>query len=158
VSARRSVKAAIDLLAWLRAEGLDLETVGQRDVGRWLEGVPTTQQYTRDLVLWAVRTKRAANISIPARHKTAPSQALDEDERKEIAHRLLHDDRLDARDRVGGLLNLLCAQPFSVIIRLTVDPVVVREERVILLLGKEPLEPSPDLAMTSWRYRDQRRR
>jgi hypothetical protein len=45
-----------------------------------------------------------------------------------------------------------------VIIRLTVDPVVVREERVILLLGKEPLEPSPDLAMTSWRYRDQRRR
>ncbi|WP_220297222.1 hypothetical protein [Streptomyces sp. MBT84] len=47
---------------------------------------------------------------------------------------------LDARDRVAGLLSLLYAQPFSVIIRLTADHVVVREKTVFLRLGKEPLE------------------
>ncbi|BAC67866.1 MULTISPECIES: hypothetical protein [Streptomyces] len=145
VSARRSVKAAVGFLAWLRAEGLNLEAVGQRDLDRWLEGGPTTRQYARDLVLWAVRTKRATNISIPARLKNSPTQALDEDERREIAHRLLGDDQLDARDRVAGLLSLLYAQPFSVIIRLTADHVVVREKSVLLRLGKEPLELSPEL-------------
>ncbi|WP_405748260.1 hypothetical protein [Streptomyces canus] len=145
VSVRRSVKAAIVFLAWLRTEGLNLETVGQGDLDRWLADGPTTRQYARDLVLWAVRTKRATNISIPARLKNSPTQALDEDERREISHRLLGDDRLDARDRVAGLLNLLYAQPFSVIIRLTADHVVVREKNVLLHLGKELLELRPEL-------------
>ncbi|MFG3274495.1 hypothetical protein [Streptomyces luteogriseus] len=144
-SARRSIKAAIDFLAWLRAENLSLETVRQRDVDRWLDGVPSTLQCARDLVLWAVRTKRASDISIPARLKNTPTSALDEDERREIALRLLSDDQLDTRDRVAGLLNLLYAQPFSLIIRLTTDHVIVRGQTVLLRLGKEPLELSPEL-------------
>ncbi|MBK3579697.1 hypothetical protein JHN63_39075 [Streptomyces sp. MBT65] len=60
--------------------------------------------------------------------KSSPTQALDEDERREIAYRLLCDDHLDTRDRAVGLLNYLYAQPSSLIIRLTADHVVVREK------------------------------
>ncbi|MFI0538165.1 hypothetical protein ACH3VS_04670 [Streptomyces sp. WSLK1-3] len=144
-AARRSVSAGIAFLTWLRVEGLTLETVDQRDVDRWLEGVPATAHYARDLVLWAVRNRRARNIIIPARLKNSPTPALDSDERRSMANRLLDDDRLDARDRVAGLLNLLYAQPFSTIIRLTTEHVRTHGQAVHLTLGKEPLELPPEL-------------
>ncbi len=49
-------------------------------------------------------------------------------------------------NRVAGLLSLLYAQPFSVIIRLTADHVVVREKTVFLRLVRSLLSYSPNWA------------
>jgi hypothetical protein len=144
-SARRSVKAAIDLLAWLRHNGLTLATVDQRDLDRWLDGLPTTLQCARDLVLWAVRTGRAHNISIPPRSKGTPTEALDEDKRSDTANRLLDDQEVNPYDRVAGLLTLLYAQPTSTIVQLTINQVVERDGTVLLSLGLEPLELPTEL-------------
>jgi hypothetical protein len=56
----------------------------------------------------------------------------------------LHDDEVDLRDRVAGLLILIYAQPLTRILGLTVHDVVIDEDRVCIRLGREPVElPEP---------------
>ncbi|WP_282695234.1 hypothetical protein [Streptomyces sp. CC208A] len=72
------------------------------------------------------------------------SRPHDEDERWEVARRLLNDTSIPAADRVAGLLVLLYAQTASTIIRLTTDRVTRDDDHVLVHLGDRPIRlPAP---------------
>lgn len=75
---------------------------------------------------------------------TGPAGPHDQDERWEVARRLLNDPSIPTEDRVAGLLVLLYAQTASSIHRLTTDRVTRDEDHVLIHLGDRPIRlPAP---------------
>jgi hypothetical protein len=62
-----------------------------------------------------------------------------------LARRLLHDDSLDAGDRVAGTLVVLYAQPVARIARLRRSDITDQDGRLFLRLGRERLLMPPPL-------------
>jgi hypothetical protein len=111
---RGSLRAAIQLLAWLRSSGRTLAGCRQANIDRWLASGSRTRHNARDFLCWTV------------------------------ARRLLCDTDLDPADRVAGLLVLCYAQPATTISRLTLDRITHDPGGVHLLLGSSPaLLPNP---------------
>jgi hypothetical protein len=76
---------------------------------------------------------------------------LDDQDRWDIARRLLRDDSLKSEDRLAGLLVLLYAQHTTVISRMTIDQIQAGGDTVRLSLGRVPVqlpEPAATLART----------
>jgi len=90
-------------------------------------------------VRWAVRHGHARELTFGADRWTGPTGALDTEKRWDDARRLLHDDTLQTRDRIAGLLLVLYAQCIATISRLTVDHIRLAEDRVEITLGSSPV-------------------
>ena len=143
------VRAAVVLLDWLTAQHLSLATCRQADLERWLAGSEASHRYhAGHFVRWATRN-RLATLSFPATRWHGPMRALDEQARWDAARRLLHDDTLNARDRLAGLLVLLYAQPVARISRLTTGHVTIDGTTVRIRLGPAPITlPGPVADLT----------
>ena len=146
---RQQVRAAIGLLDWLRARGLTLATCGQGDLDAWLASADVSRRAeTGHFVRWAISQRLNASLQFAATRWTGPSGPLDQEERWRQARRLLHDDTLDAGDRVAGLLLLLYAQQVSTISRLAIDDIDTSDDAVTLRLGSVPVVlPEPLAAL-----------
>jgi len=146
---QQQVRGAVALLDWLDSRDLTLGTCGQADLDEWLSGSGNSR--SRDaghFVRWAAR-QRLTPVSIPAVRWQGPVQALDDEARWDAARRLLHDDTINARDRLAGLLVLLYAQPVARVARLTTGHVTVTGATVRIRLGTAPVtlpEPVAGLA------------
>ena len=158
------VRAAVVLLDWLTAQHMSLATCRQADLERWLAGSEASHRYhAGHFVRWATRN-RLATLSFPATRWHGPMRALDDQARWDAARRLLHDDTLNARDRLAGLLVLLYAQPVARISRLTTGHVTTDGTTVRIRLGPAPITlpgPVADLTrqlLTQPRARHHRRR
>jgi hypothetical protein len=147
---RQQVRAAIALLDWLSAEHLTLATCHQGDLERWLsrsEGV--NHHHPGNFVRWATK-QSLTDLVFPTTRWQGPASAPDDRARWETVRRLLHDDTLDTRDRVAGLLVLLYAQKTTAIIRLTTDRLDTAGGTVRLRLGSVPIvlpDPLADLVL-----------
>jgi site-specific recombinase XerC len=96
---------------------------------------------------------------LQAAPRTARSHAevMSDRARVDVVRRLLGDQRIDLRDRVGGCLLLIYAQPLTRIVGLTVDQVTVTGDQVTIALGNGPLElPEPLAQLTATLVRDRR--
>jgi hypothetical protein len=146
---RQQVRGAVALLDWLDSRDLTPGTCGQADLDEWLSGSGNSR--SRDaghFVRWAAR-QRLTSVSIPAVRWRGPVQALDDEARWDAARRLLHDDMINARERLAGLLVLLYAQPVARVARLTTSHVTVSGATVQIRLGTAPItlpEPGAGLA------------
>ena len=146
---QQQVRGAVALLDWLDSRDLTLGTCGQADLDEWLSGSGNSR--SRDaghFVRWAAR-QRLTPVSIPAVRWQGPVRALDDEARWDAARRLLHDDTVNARDRLAGLLVLLYAQPVARVARLTTSHVTVSGATVQIRLGTAPItlpEPVAGLA------------
>lgn len=69
---------------------------------------------------------------------------LDEDERRALLTRFLHDETIETRDRVAGFLLAGLGQPLTRIVVLTVDHVPT-DHPTRLFLGTSPLQMPPPL-------------
>ncbi len=138
------MRAAVELALWTDSRGLTLATLHQHDLDRWLEERSSATRRIRDFLTWAARGGVMARLTLP---RSEPRRHVDQqptDERLATIRRVLHDDTLDLRDRVGGLLILLFAQPVSRVLVLTVDDIATDGQRVTIRLGREPVElPTP---------------
>jgi hypothetical protein len=141
---RQHTRAAIGLLDWLGARDLTLATCRQADLDRWLSrGDARNRQEAGHFVRWAAK-QRLATLTFPAIRWQGPSQPLDEQARWDTARRLLHDDTLNTRDRLAGLLVLLYAQKTAVISRLTTSHIDGTDSQMRLRLGPAPITlPDP---------------
>lgn len=146
---QQQVRAAVDLLDWLGSRNLTLSTCGQADLDEWLSGSGAARRYDAGhFVRWAAR-QRLTSASIPAVRWQGPVRALDDEARWDAARRLLHDEELNARDRLAGLLVLLYAQPVARVARLTASQVTVSGDTAQIRLGTAPIllpEPVAGLA------------
>ncbi|WP_435603447.1 hypothetical protein [Streptomyces sp. bgisy130] len=142
---RRNVRSAITLLAWLHDSGATLATCTQAHLNDWALTGKKDWYSARTMVGWAVNAGHARRVEVPRRPRNdAVSPPLDADERWKATRRLLHDDAVDLRDRVAGLLLLLYAQPMTAIVRLNTDHLVVTADATNLVLAELPLHlPDP---------------
>ena len=138
------MRAAVELALWAGNGGLTLDTLHQHDLDRWLDERTSATLRIRDFLTWAARGGAMAPLTLP---RSQPRGHVDQeptDERLATIRRLLHDDTIDLRDRVGGLLVLLFAQPVSRVLALTVDDIATYGQRLTIRLGREPVElPAP---------------
>jgi hypothetical protein len=145
---RQHTRAAIGLLDWLGAQDLTLETCRQADLDRWLSRSDArNRQEAGHFVRWAAK-QRLTKLTFPAIRWQGPSQPLDDQARWDTARRLLHDDTLNTRDRLAGLLVLLYAQKTAAISRLTTSNIDTTDNRMRLRLGPAPItlpDPLADL-------------
>ncbi len=144
VTVQQHVRAAITVLDWLDVHDLELGTAAQGELEAWLAGEHATHRREAGHFIRAKRNK-LTSLEFAATKWDGPTGALDAEQRWAQARRLLHDDTVKADDRVAGLLVLLYAQRATTIARLTLDHVHVDDEqRVLLRLGREPIQlPEP---------------
>jgi hypothetical protein len=140
--ARNSIRAAADLLAWLRQHGLTLAACGQGDIDAWLATGPAASQ-ARHFLAWAAARGHCGKLAIPAPARTT-GPGLADDLRWALAARLLHDDALEPTDRVAGCLLLLYGQQLSRIAVMTKGQVIRRGSEVLIRLGEHDVPlPGP---------------
>lgn len=146
---RQRVRAAAALLDWLTACNLTLASCRQADLDRWLATSTTShRQQVAGFVRWAAK-QGLCDLLAPALRWQGPTRALDDQARWQAAHRLVHDDTVNTRDRLAGLLVLLYAQHTAAITRLTTDDVDTDGATVRLRLGPTPVtlpDPVAELA------------
>jgi hypothetical protein len=140
--ARNNVRAAVNLLEWLRSRGTVLAVVSQADIDQWVRTGPSAV-LARDFLSWAAKRGycRRMEIPVPAR---ATGPAISHDERWALISRLLSDTTIDPTDRVAGCLLLLYGQPLSRIAAMTTSQVTRRKDETFLLLGRHEVPvPGP---------------
>lgn len=139
VAVQRNISAAITLLDWLTAHGLDLATASQGDLDNWLISTNASARIDAgNFVRWAKRNK-LTTVTFAATKWDGPRGTIDSETRWAHARQLLHDHNTKAEDRVAGLLVLLYAQSTTSISQLTLDHVHTDEHEVRLRLGREPI-------------------
>ncbi|WP_235441346.1 site-specific integrase [Streptomyces sp. Mg1] len=144
--AQAQIAKAVAFLTWIKEQGETLATCRQSVVDLWLTSENHQGPYDAGpFVRWAVRSKFAPGISIPARPRRIFHRPLDADERWATARRLLNDDSIETRDRVAGLMVLLYGQYPARTCRLTTAHVIHDETGVALRLNRTPLRLPPPL-------------
>jgi hypothetical protein len=139
-----AVAAATNLLQWLADHDTNLRTCTQPDIDNWQPTVPDAHR-ARPFIAYALRSKAAANITIPAPRLERLTTTLPDDDRWTLVRRLLTDTALHTVDRIAGTLVLLYAQPLTRITQLRTDHVTKTDKSIVLLLGSKPLDIPPPL-------------
>ena len=140
--ARNNIRAAVNLLAWLRDRGTMLADAGHADIDQWLRTGPSAV-LARDFLSWASSRGYCRRLEIPVPSR-ATGAAISQDQRWTLAARLLNDTALDPTDRVAGCLLLLYGQPLSRIAVMTTSQVACRGDDTFLSLGRhDVLIPGP---------------
>jgi hypothetical protein len=129
----RNVRAAASFLAWLHSRGRALASCQQADVDAWLATSPAACQ-VRDFLSWAAAHGHCQEITLSGQVR-ASGAAASQDERWELAARLLHDDTLDPTDRAAGCMVLRYGQQLSRIAAMTTSQVTSRGGTVHIRFG-----------------------
>lgn len=141
---RQRLRFAIAFLDALADRRLTLATAAQPNLEAWLTSDAATGRHELgEFIRWASVNKLTA-LTLPSTTWSGPATAIQAQERWDQARRLLHDQTLDAADRVAGLLVLLYAQRAAGIARLSLDHLDFTPDATRLRLGPEPVAlPSP---------------
>ncbi|GCB00037.1 hypothetical protein NCCNTM_36710 [Mycolicibacterium sp. NCC-Tsukiji] len=143
-SVRQRTHAAVAFLDWLTEHQITLGSCQQADLDRWLtDATATHRQAAGHFIRWAHKNK-LTSVRIGAHRWMGPTRPLDDQNRWNIARRLLHDDSLKPDDRLAGLLILLYAQTPAAICRMTTVDFELDSDPVRLHLGSSPIHlPEP---------------
>jgi hypothetical protein len=159
VNSIRLVRAAVELSAWATAHGMTLAQLHQEDLDRWIDEGSSTTAHIRPFLKWAARGRLIAPLQAAPRTPRGHAEAMPDQARVDVVRRLLRDQTIDLRDRVGGCLLLIYAQPLTRIVRLTADQVTATGDQVTIALGNGPLElPEPLAQLTATLARTRRAR
>jgi hypothetical protein len=139
--AHRNVRAAASFLAWLHGRGRALAGCQQADVDAWLATSPAACQ-VRDFLSWAAAHGHCQDFTLPGRVR-ASGAAASQQQRWELAARLLNDDTLDPTDRAAGCMVLLYGQQLSRIAAMTTSQVTSRGDTVHIRFGDHDV-PVPE--------------
>jgi len=155
----RLVRAAVELSAWATAHGLTLAELRQEDLDRWIYEGSSTTAHIRPFLKWAARGRLIAPLQAAPRTARGHAEVMSDQARVGVVRRLLRDPTIDLRDRVGGCLLLVYAQPLTRIVGLTVDQVTVAGDQVTIAPGNGTLElPEPLAQLTATLARTRRAR
>jgi hypothetical protein len=133
--ARAQIAHAHEFLLHLTAHQTPLEDATQRDVDRWLAA--GSGRHLSVFLDWAAKHRHAPPLTVPAARAGGVLATVDPQARWTLARRLLHDDSLDAADRVAGALVVLYAQPVARIARLQTTDVTADDDAVYLRLAED---------------------
>lgn len=135
-NAKATFSQGAAFLRWLHDQQLSLSECGAADLDRWLAPGTRARVGARPLLVWAAE-RGVTDLEPPKHERRAAPAANDGEARWEHARRLLHDDAVDAADRVVGSLVVLYAQPLTRIAKLRIDDVVEIDGDVHVSFGKD---------------------
>lgn len=146
--ARSRICAALGLLRWLDQQNLNLATVRQDHIDRWLTTGRAESTYpARDFLAWARQRRLASDIMIPKKQPRTTLAPITEDERWQQLRRCLHDTALPTPVRAGGALVLLYGLPVSRVTALRHDDIHTdTKRRTWLQFGGHRLRMPPAVA------------
>lgn len=146
-SARRTIRRAIEFLAFARAHGRTLGECSQADVDVWLTG-PPARRHVHDFLVWAHRQRLCPPLHVPQRTQAWPARQVAPGELRALVGRLLTDADLRVADRVAGLFVACYAQTPARIARLTIDHVTITNDTVTVRFGRDDVAlPAPVAAL-----------
>ncbi|UKY47807.1 hypothetical protein [Streptomyces inhibens] len=116
---RSQVQAALDFLSWLDDEGLDLSSLAQEHLDRWLATRPARYDTLHAFIRWATARHLTGPLTLPSRPRSSASHFLTETAYEQQLRRCLNDETLQRELRIAGALICLYALPVSRIIELT---------------------------------------
>lgn len=149
LNAKQSTTVAIAFLAWLDQRGAALEIVTQHDLDAWFATGPSTRKHAVRFLYWAQDQRLLRNVQVRA-PSTGNGPALGPTQRLEHLRRVLLDRAMQPAHRLVAVLVLLFGQSLSKIVRLTLDDVIVNDDRVLLRLGGDGVElPEPVAALVT---------
>ena len=123
-------------LCWLHDQQLSLSQCGEADLDRWLAPGTRARTGVRSLLVWAA--ERGLTELEPPKHEARALPAPTDGESRWVhARRLLHDEAVDAADRVVGSLVVLYAQPLTRIARLRLEDIVEVDGDIHVSFGKD---------------------
>lgn len=143
-AARKYLRQARLFLTDLQGHGRELSECTQTDIDRWYAAASRSEeQGIRPFLLWAVRSRHAPKLHLPALVPTSP-KPISQNQRIALIRRIHAGTDMDLTERVIALLILLYAQPLSRIVRLTIDDVLHDGDQVFVRLGDPPVPiPGP---------------
>jgi len=146
------VLRATAFLRWLSGQGLTLTGCRQADIDAWYaESNVKGRNTIRTFPQWCMAARLTGRFQLPPAVSGHAAQ-LPDHERVSHLGRVLTDHELPLRTRVAAAIVLLCAQPASRVVCLTVDDVIRDGDQVLLRPG-EPPGPVPGPAaglLLSW--------
>jgi hypothetical protein len=154
--ARARVHAALGLLCWIGQQGLDLASVRQDHIDRWLTIGSTESTYpAREFLHWAGQRHLTGPLDIPKKQPRTTLAPITEDGRWQQLRRCLHDNSLPTRVRTGGALVLLYRLPVSRVTALRHDDIHTDAKgRTWLQVGGHQLRLPPAVAILMLAQRD----
>ena len=143
-TARTYLRQGLLFLTDLAGHSHELGQCTQTDIDRWFVAAsPSEQQSVRPFLRWAVRSRHAPKLHLPAQVSTSPTP-ISQKQRIALIRRIHAGTDMDLTERVIALLILLYAQPLSRIVRLTIDDVIRDGDQVFIRLGDPPVPiPGP---------------
>ncbi len=131
------------LLGDLRCDQVSLAAMTQPWLDAWVALHRSARSNLRAFLAWA-RDQHLVTVPLDVEpgHSANLRLELHEDERSGMLSRLIHDEIIDARDRVAGFLLVALGQPLTRIVALSVDDVST-DTATRLRLGTRPLRIEP---------------
>lgn len=144
---RARVRVALEFLAWLDDLHLDLATLDQQTVDRWLTEGSSRRREVRSFLAWARSHRLTKELRVPFPPRQQPDAMLDERERWRLLERCFNDTTQPLDTRAAGALILLYGLPLIRIRSLTADHLDHHsDERTHLIVGAHRLLLPPKLA------------
>ena len=142
--ARSLVSEAIALVLWLQDQELELADLRQDLVDEWIAGGGRQRRRVRLFLAWLRRANVTGALHVGWDDWPPGRPAIDDEQRFAILRRLLHDPKLDPRDRFAGSVLLLYGKPTTRIVALrTTDIHTTLDGEITLRLGRGEI-PLPE--------------
>lgn len=146
-AARNRITSAIAFLGWLDANNLDLGTLRQGDLDRWLVSGEPHRREIRSFLAWAASRRLAPGLTVPQKSsKQMPASMPSEEDLGRQLQRCLTDTTLPVDVRAAGAIVTLFGLPLSKIVQLTAEHLTQRGDDVYLTMDKQPVLIPPRLA------------
>lgn len=146
-AARTRVTSAILFLSWLEANNLDLSTLSQGDLDRWLVSTEPRRREIRSFLAWGASRRLAPNLTVPQRVPgQTPASLPSEEDLGQQLQRCLTDTTLPVDVRAAGAIVTLFGLPLSKVVQLTDEHLTERGDDVYLTMDKQPVLMPPRLA------------
>lgn len=154
--AKAELRSGAAFLDWLSERGRDLGACSQADVEAWLAGERPDRHIARQFARWAMAQKLMPRLDFPVGHRGGPSPPIVDDDRLQLASRLLHDHTISARDRLAGILVAVYAQPIGRVARLSLEHITLIDSDTTIRFGDTPVALSGPIADAVREWLDQR--
>lgn len=146
-SARTRITSAIVFLSWLEANNLDLATLSQGDLDRWLVSSEPHRREISSFLAWAAGRRLAPSLTVPQRSsRQMPAGMPSEEDLGQQLQRCLTDATVPVDVRAAGAIVTLFGLPLSKIVQLTAEHLIECGDDVYLTMDKQPVLMPPRLA------------
>jgi hypothetical protein len=91
---RTDITTALQLLTWIDEHDLQLSTLGQGDLDRWLSEGTSSRQIIANFLTWTGEQRLTADLTAPVRDRSTPTGFIDDATRRAALRRCLNDHDL----------------------------------------------------------------